>query len=103
MNRGELVSKNELKLIATHFIISRHAKERISQRSQNLNVKSIIENPILAYYNTDGSINIAKDRWKYLVIVKDKDNYIIVTYKDKSYNGIDIFEKRKLALKGICR
>ena len=102
-NRGQLLEKEELKEIANNFILSEHAKLRISQRFPTLNIRKCILNPVLAYWNTDGSINIALNRFEYLVFVKKGYKFLIVTFKEKSHNGIDIFQKRKLALAGYSR
>lgn len=102
---GELVEKFRLKYIANNYVITKHATERISEREANLNIKNLILNPFIAYYNTDGTMNIAKDEFHYLVIAyssRDK-KYYIITYKTISHNGINILQKRQMALKGISR
>lgn len=101
---GQKVDEFTLNRIADNYVVSYHASTRINQRNKNLNIKELIRNPFLAYYNTDGSINIAKDRYNYLVVVRRETDFLIVTYKEHSYNSNhDIFYKQQLALKGIKR
>jgi hypothetical protein len=102
-HRGQLLKYNELNEIANNYILTRHAKEMINKRCPNLNIRRSIKNPILAYFNTDGSVNIAINKFEYLVIALDKFPYKIITFKEKSQNGIDIFFKRYLAQIGCCR
>lgn len=104
--RGELLTAVELNNIANHLTLSYHAKEQLTVRNfgTDLNkIKTAILNPILAYYNTDGSINIARNRWEYFVIVPKKDGFLMITYKEQSHNGIDIYAKRNLAIRGYGR
>lgn len=104
LNRGQLVGEKKLQQIANNYVVSIHAGERIAKRKADIDIKSIILNPLLAYYNTDGSINIALNEYEYLVVKKHKDNtYIIITFKEKSHNNINIFQKRKLAQQGYSR
>lgn len=58
---------------------------------------------LLAYFNTDGSVNIAINGFEYLVVSLDRFPYRVVTFKEKSHNGIDIYSKRCLAQMGYCR
>lgn len=102
-HRGQLLNRDELDEIANNYILTKHAKEMIEKRCPNLNVKYSIQNPILAYFNTDGSVNIAISDFEYLVVVLDKFPYKVITFKEKSHNGIDIFFKRYLAQTGYCR
>ena len=104
LNRGQLVGEKKLQQIANNYIVSIHAEEQIEKRKADIDIKSIILNPLLAYYNTDGSMNIALNEYEYLVVKKHKDNtYIIITFKEKSHNNINIFQKRKLAQQGYAR
>ena len=59
----------------------------------------------LAYINTDGSVNVAITPYDYYVfdLSNDEKSWVLVTFKEKSYNDISIFEKLKLAQKGIGR
>lgn len=102
-HRGQLLRQNELNEIADNYILTRHAKEMIEKRCPDLNIKHSIQYPILAYFNTDGSINIAINNFEYLVIALDKFPYRVITFKEKSHNGIDIYFKRYLAQIGYCR
>lgn len=106
-NRGEVLTQSELLEIASNFIISRHAKDRLLERSDFDTVEKIKEkilNPYVAYFNTDGSINIAVDKYNYFVVVERNDGgFLIVTYKEPSLNGIDILTKQSLAKKGKSR
>ena len=101
--QGELLTTDELKEIAENFILSKHAEERIAERNPELNIYKAILRPLLAYFNTDGSVNIALNGFEYLVIATSKKPYRVVTYKEKSHNNIDIFTKREMAMQGISR
>lgn len=101
--RGELLTSNELKEIAENFILSRHAQERIAERFPELDIYKAILNPLIAYFNTDGSINIALNSFEYLVIATDRKPYKIITYKEKSHNNINVFIKRQMAMQGKSR
>lgn len=101
--RGELLTTEELKEIAENFELSRHAEQRIAERFADLNIHKAILNPLIAYFNTDGSINIALNSFEYLVISTDTKPYKVITYKEKSHNNIDIFTKRQMAVRGIGR
>ncbi len=100
---GELLTRKELKIISNNFILSKHARERLFERFPNINIKECIRNPILAYWNTDGSINVAIDRFNYIVLVQKGLKFLIITFKEKSLNNIDIYRKRELALSGYSR
>jgi hypothetical protein len=102
-HRGQLLKYNELNEIANNYILTKHAKEMIDKRCPNLNIKHSIKHPILAYFNTDGSVNIAINGFEYLVVSLDRFPYKIITFKEKSHNGIDIYSKRYLAQMGYCR
>lgn len=106
-NRGEVLTTSELAEIASNFFISKHAKMRILERSELNTVEKIKEkilHPYVAYFNTDGSINIAVDRYNYFVVVeKENGGFLIITYKEPSLHGIDILTKQSLAKKGKAR
>ena len=70
---------NEIK---SNYIISKHAQEQLSSRSDLLvlfddgrinfgatkrNINNAMDNCILAYFNTDGSVNIALTKYYYFV------------------------------------
>lgn len=101
LNKGELLTAEELQDIAEHYILSKHAQQRIAERYPDINVKKAILNPLIAYYNTDRSINIAINGYEYIVIAPYE--YKVITFKEKSLNGIDIFTKRRLAMQGKKR
>ena len=101
LNKGELLTAEELQDIAEHYILSKHAEQRITERHPDIDVKKAILNPVLAYYNTDRSINIAINGYEYIVIAPYE--YKVITFKEKSLNGIDIFAKRELAMQGKKR
>lgn len=101
LNKGELLTTEELQDIAEHFTLSRHAEQRIAERHPDIDIRKAILNPVLAYYNTDSSINIAINEYEYIVIAPHQ--YKVITFKEKSLNGIDIFTKRRLAMQGKKR
>lgn len=102
-HRGQLLRRQELNEIADNYILTKHAKEMIETRCPNLNVKDSIRHPVLAYFNTDGSVNIALNSYEYLVVSLERIPYAVITFKEKSYNGVDIYRKRYLAKNGYCR
>jgi len=57
----------------------------------------------IAYFNTDGSVNVAISKDRYFVIELVEECWVLKTFKEPSYNGIDIYEKQKLAAMGIGR
>ena len=108
---------NEIK---SNYIISKHAQEQLSSRSDLLvlfddgrinfgatkrNINNAMDNCILAYFNTDGSVNIALTKYYYFVFAwnEERGNWTMITYKETSWYGIDIFEKQKMALDGFDR
>jgi len=101
LNRGQELTAEELREIAEHFVLTKHAKQRIAERYPDIDIRKAIMYPILAYYNTDGSVNIALNRYEYIVVAPN--NYHIITFKEKSLNDIDIFEKREMAIRGYGR
>lgn len=120
LKHGELVSPEVIEEIKFSYYITKHAREQLVKRSDMLvefypgkmdvsttkkNINKMIDNNILAYYNTDGSINIALNEWNYFVFVYDeqKDNWSLVTYKEKSWYSKTIFEKRQMAIDGFDR
>ena len=101
---GMLVEEEVLKRIARNFRLSEHARMRLNERGSDVVVSEIVLHPFLAYYNTDGTMNIAKDRYNYLVVAEKEDGtFVVITYKEKSYNNNDILYKRQLALRGYGR
>lgn len=120
-NYGKTVDLDFIKNnILNNFNITKHALEKIKNRTSkvqlydediNITKQNIINSLIdkygkskitLAYINTDGSINIAITPFDYYVFDLKSDNtWILITFKEKSWNSINIFEKLKLAQKGI--
>lgn len=117
---GRILSRKELRVILHNFYCTRHVIERLNARKKNLimyNIKggvdflitkeNIIEdienNCILAYYNTDGSVNVAIDEFNYYVFEPTRDNtyfpyvWTLITFKEPSDNNITIYEKWGLA------
>jgi len=102
-HRGQLLTAIELEEIADDYIITKHAQERIDTRYPDLDIEGTIRHPMLAYFNTDGSVNIALNKFEYLVVATDCKPYKIVTFKEKSHHNIDIFQKREMAQNGYNR
>jgi hypothetical protein len=96
-----MLTTAELKEIAENFTLSRHASERIAERHSDIDIRQSILNPVLAYYNTDKSVNIAINEYEYLVVAPY--TYKVITFKEKSHNNINIFAKRELAKQGKKR
>lgn len=103
LNRGQVLTRAELKEIRENLQFSRHAIERLAQRgSTKENVFKTLENPFLAYFNTDYSINISPNNNQCYVIAKTKYNkYIVVTYKEDTH--CKMTKKQMLAVIGIDR
>ena len=62
--KGELLTAEELKEVAENFTLTYHSAERILSRNPKLNIYKTILNPLIAYFNTDGSINIALNEFE---------------------------------------
>lgn len=106
LNCGQLLRADELKEIAENYRLTTHAKKRILERNMDENIiREIILNPMIAYFNTDYSINIALDEYNYFVITYNDyyKKYNIVTFKEKSMNNINIFTKWHKARNGELR
>ena len=97
---GELLLPSELEKISKNFRISYHVEKQLEERGLNLNLAEIFKKPFMAYYNTDGSINIALDNYEYFVVVKSGDEFVVITFKEKSRNGFTVTDKRNFALEG---
>lgn len=102
--RGEELTESELDEIASNFYISNHAYERLSQRG-NVDIRQLLKKPLVAYFNTDGSVNVAKDEYNYLVFDFDTkhNNWCLVTWKEESWYGKTVFEKQAMAKNGYER
>lgn len=121
-NKGKVVDLDFLKKhILDNYDITVHALDKMKSRvdkvklydedieivKQNI-LKSLIDKYgkskiTLAYINTDGSINVAITPYDYYVfdLNKDETGWTLITFKEKSWNSINIFEKLKLARQGI--
>lgn len=93
--------------IAYHFVLTKHAEERLAERFGTVDrqtIKEALLKPYLAYENTDGSYNIAINEWEYFVVkYNEHEQPIVITFKEKSHNSINIHEKLQLALAGYER
>jgi hypothetical protein len=101
--RGEEVSKEDLLYISENYILSHHAQEMIEKRHKDIDVTESIKNPMLAYFNTDGTINCAINEYEYFVISTERVPYKVITFKEKSWYSITIFEKQNMAKDGFDR
>ena len=122
-NAGKLVDIKFVENIINNLSFSEHSLERMKKRTTKVklydnDVNKIKQNILdsmkdrygllkitLAYINTDGSVNVAITPYDYYVfdLSNDEKSWVLVTFKEKSYNDISIFEKLKLAQKGIGR
>ena len=103
---GENLTKSELQEIKNNFYISKHAQKRLLERGLNESeIAGIIENPFVAYFNIDKSINIARDEFWYLVFVYDHSaqKYKLVTYKEPSKKKVSVLKKQMFAKLGMKR
>lgn len=101
LNKGEELTDIELYEISNYYRLSFHAQKRYEERANGIDLRQAILNCVLAYYNTNGKINIALNDYDYIVF--DPTNYKIITIAEKSKNSITIWEKHEMALKGINR
>ena len=109
------LNKNEVKDIVFNWKFTKHAQVRLLERFLDNDSKYInmhqLENSLIsqvfktnfAYMNPDGFINVAVDKFTYLVVKPQYDNYLVITYKEKSRNNYTVFDKYKLALGGVKR
>lgn len=122
-NAGKTVDIKFVENIVNNLTFSEHSLERMKTRTTKVilydkDVNKIKENILksmkdkwgllkitLAYINTDGSVNVAITPFDYYVfeLSEDEKSWILVTFKEKSYNNMNIFEKFNLAKKGIAR
>lgn len=104
--KGENLTKEELNEIKNNFVIGKHAEKRLKERGlETAEIPNIISRPFLAYFNTDGTINIAKDEFHYLVFGYNnkKKNYKLITYKEPSFKKISVIKKQMYAKLGMNR
>jgi hypothetical protein len=103
-NRGEELTSAELQEIYNNLFISEHARERLRERVP-VNIKQLFESPLVAYFNTDGSVNVALDEYNYLVVqyCEHFKNWKVVTWKEKSWNSKTVFDKQRMAKAGYGR
>ncbi len=118
---GKEVEGKVIAHILKNFYFCNHAITRLEERTNlivrdkngafnkyltKINiVNDIVRNKVLAYYNTDGSVNIAIDEYNYYVFEyqEDRDKWLLHTFKEPSWNKITIFQKQELAIRGISR
>lgn len=103
-NRGEELTSAELKEIYNSLFISKHARERLRERVP-VYIKQLFESPLVAYFNTDGTVNVALDEYNYLVVqyCEHFQNWKVVTWKEKSWNSKTVFDKQRMAKAGYGR
>ena len=103
-NRGEELTQEERNEVANNLHITNHCKQRLNERV-DVDVYKLIRNPMIAYFNTDGSMNFALDKWNYLVVARDDYHkcYNAVTWKELSWYGNDVYDKQRLAKAGYDR
>lgn len=95
----------------TNLVVRRKDGKLDNKRTKENIINNIKNNRILAYYNTDGSVNIATSRYTYYVFIYQqesdnehiKDKWLLCTYKEPSWYNISVFDKRKLAEQGYDR
>lgn len=104
LNRGQLLTKKELIEIIENLEFSRHSIERLAQRgSTKEKVIETLNNPFLAYFNTDYSINVSPNNHQCYVIAKSRygNGFTVITYKEDTH--CPMTTKHRLALLGIDR
>lgn len=102
--RGEELTDEELMEIYNNLHITNHARERLNSRIP-VDLKQLFENPLIAYFNTDGSVNVAYDVYNYLVVKYNEryDHWSALTWKEKSWNNKTVFDKQNMAKCGYGR
>ena len=98
--KGELLTAEELQEVAENLIISKHAKQRIEERHPTLDVYKTILNPVIAFFNVDGTIYIGINKWEHLIIDVKSYGCKLVTLKQRSFTDVTIFDKREMAVAG---
>lgn len=118
--KGQDVEEKIIKELKTNFYLTSHAEEQLQKRSHLLvskanyaidyvktkdKIREAIDERVLAYYNTDGTINIAINEWNYFVFAycEKSNNWALITYKEMSWNSKNIFEKQQMAKQGYER
>lgn len=107
--RGEELNKKELQEIYSKLVLTNHAKEMIDNRkvdNEKIDLKKLFEKPYIAYFNTDGSVNVALNDYNYLVVAKsrrEKDKWVAITWKEQSWYDKTVLDKQQLAKLGIDR
>lgn len=105
-NKGQNLTHEDLKEISENFVITKHAQKRLQERGlHESEIKEIILSPYKAFFNTDYSINIAKDSSHYLVFVfsESSKKFVLITYKEPSKNKVSIDRKQMLAFLKLGR
>ena len=126
---GQEIDREFINSILTNFHISKHALQEMRERTSfvNLveeldetfkdgtkkvnftltirNIREAINKNVLAYINTDGSVNIALSDYDYFVFAYDESrgNWNLITFKEKSWYDKTIWEKQQMALEGFDR
>ena len=84
-----LVGRKKIQWIAYNFVMTTHANMRIIQRDEMLerNFKNEILNTVLAWKNINGTISIALNLYKYIIVdirpdETGKDVPYVVTFAD---------------------
>ena len=100
---GYNLTREELNDIKNNFVISEHAAIRMKQRGFNPeDIIKVLDNPCVAFWNIDRSVDIANDEYHYLVFRykkrKEKNYYVLITYTFSSKSGLSkIYKKQMLA------
>ena len=110
-----MLSKDELYEVSNNIKFTYHAIDRLNVRldldvevyGDRVIIMDLIRNSCLAYYNTDGSINVGINEFEYFVFIpKSKYShtyYLMITFKERSLNNITLQRKYELACKGVSR
>lgn len=103
-NPKVLVPRKKLEYIAYNHITSHHFDEQFYKRNKKTeNVRRLILESNLSWYNTDGNIVIAVSIDNCIIVrysFKHK-KYMLLTYKEKSQNGYNIIDKFIFAYRGV--
>lgn len=102
-----ILRKHQLEDIAENFVLTKHSQERLLERFGTIEREIIAEkilHPLISYQNTDGSMNIAVSETEYFVVKYNYNNEpLLITFKEESFNGYNVFDKLIFALQGRVR
>jgi len=117
--KGKRLSKQEVNEILRNFSLTTHSVKQLFNRrcevivwdskgriDKDLTKENVIDdirkNLYLAYFDNDKSVNVAIDDFHYYVFAPNLNGtkikyWSLITFKEPSQNGVNVFEKQKYA------